>query len=256
MDLARKLSLLDTLIADANAGFPEDFEAWKRKTEVTLRTVLGEESPLVRSFSKVSYTPRIYGSGMDTSGYRPAGVRRAIAILSAAKEELSLRDELLNTVDAEPPLAAGKNDLVFIVHGRDDRRKLDFARTIHALTGTEPTVLHEQPNGGQVLIEKFETSAGRAGFAVVLLTADDFGRANTDDSEEPRARQNVVFEMGFFFGALGRDRVAVFLDEGVEEPGDVRGIVYTAIDPAGAWKIALARELDAAGLTIDWSALK
>lgn len=256
IDLTRKLALLDSAIADGQAGFPDNFEGWKQKSGVTLRAVLGDGSPLLAQLSNVRYSPNVRFSGMDTTSYRPAGVLRAIAILTAAKEELTLREELQDSVLADPSTRAREKGLVFIVHGRDDQRKLDFARTIQALTEIEPTILHEQPNGGKVLIERFESSAGRAGFAVVLLTADDLGRAKTEAPEQPRARQNVVFEMGFFFGALGRDRVAVFLDPGVEEPGDVRGIVYTAIDPAGAWKMTLAREMDAAGLTVKWSAPK
>ena len=258
MDLPRKLELLDQRVDLARKGNPEDFTAWQKGTEVVLRLVMGEGSSAHAEFQAVSYSPGVMFSGMDTSGYRPAGVRRGIAILNAAKEELVLAAELQKTRvpvrDSETSDASGQ--LVFIVHGRDSERKLDFARTIQNLIGAEPTILHEQPNAGQVLIEKFEQSAGRAGFAVILLTADDVGRAKDEKRDAPRARQNVVFEMGFFFGSLGRGRVAVFLDSGVEEPGDVRGIVYTAIDRAGAWKMHLARELTSAGYEVDWSGLK
>lgn len=258
MDLARRLELLDRQITLANGGFPDDFTAWEKQTEVVLRSVMGDGTPAHKDFQSVSYSPTVMFSGMDTSGYERAGVIGAIAILGAAKEELILAEELEGTVvvvatEEEP---SDPQKLIFVVHGRDSERKLDFARTITSLTGQEVTILHEQPNSGQVLIEKFEQSAGRAGFAVVLLTADDLGRSKEDDNDRPRARQNVVFEMGFFFGSLGRKRVAVFIDEGVEQPGDVLGIVYTAIDSAGAWKLQLARELAAAGIDVDWARLR
>ena len=71
----------------------------------------------------------------------------------------------------------------------------------------------------------------------------------------PRARQNVVFEMGFFFGALGRERVAVLYEEGVELPSDVDGLVYILLDRSGAWKTAVSREITAAGFQVDLKAL-
>lgn len=63
-----------------------------------------------------------------------------------------------------------------------------------------------------------------------------------------RGRQNVIFELGFFFGKLGRDRVAVLLGPGVGEPSDINGLVYIPVDEAGAWKYQLGRELQSAGI--------
>jgi predicted nucleotide-binding protein len=62
-----------------------------------------------------------------------------------------------------------------------------------------------------------------------------------------------VFELGFFFGKLGRRRVAVLLESNVEKPSDIDGLVYVSVDSAGAWKYALARELAAAGISVDQS---
>ena len=90
-------------------------------------------------------------------------------------------------------------------------------------------------------------------FAVVLLTADDEGSAASSAAMRPRGRQNVIFELGFFFGKLGRDRVAVLLETSVEEPSDIGGLVYITLDGGGAWKQALSRELGSAGNTIDYS---
>lgn len=92
----------------------------------------------------------------------------------------------------------------------------------------------------------------RPRFAVVLLTSDDLGRAASAPVDLPRARQNVVFELGYFYGKLGRDRVVVLNKDGVEGPSDVRGIAYIAY-PTGNWKVDLAKELQEAGFTIDLS---
>lgn len=256
MDLNTKLELLDKQIVAAKNGHPDDFTGWQKQTEVIVRTLMGQDSPLHKQFKSISYSPAVWYSGMDTSGYRPAGVKSAIAVLEAAKLELKLTSEVEGAVEPSDSPPAASNNRVFIVHGHDETRMHELARLLQGLTGEEPTILHEQANGGRVLMEKFEQSALKTGFAVVLLTADDFGRAKDAPTDQPRGRQNVVFEMGFFFGALGRDRVAVLYDEGVEIPSDISGLVYIALDHAGGWKAQIARELEAAGLRVEWSALR
>jgi len=138
---------------------------------------------------------------------------------------------------------------IFIVHGHNDAVKERVARYLAKLAGREPIILHEQPNRGRTVIEKFEDYAGSIGFAVVLLTADDTGQAITESEPRPRARQNVILELGFFIGALGRSRVAVLHEEGVELPSDISGLLYTSID--SEWRLDLARELKAAYMRVD-----
>ena len=136
---------------------------------------------------------------------------------------------------------------VFVVHGHDGGRKDAVARLLEKL-GLVPVILHEQPNQGRTLIEKFEHYAD-VGFAVVILTADDVGRAKIEKDDRPRARQNVILELGFFLGKLGRDKVCPLLEPGVEEPSDLRGIVYTRLE-GDDWKIRLVKELQAAGYKV------
>lgn len=254
MDLARKLELIDKQIADAKKGFPDDFTSWQNRTEAVLRTIFGENSIVHRKFNDVSYFPSFYMDDMDTSGYQSAGVVEAIAIMESGKLELEISDEsTVPTASIAPKLATR----VFIVHGQDDAKKYELESYLQKLVSETPVILHQEPNGGRVLIEKFEDSAAAVGYAVVLLTADDLGRAKSLDpkDERPRARQNVVFEMGFFIGLIGRARVAVLYDEGVELPSDINGLLYIPIDSAGAWKGKLASEINHAGIEVDWTAI-
>lgn len=259
MDFMRKIEVLDIQVAEAKDGHPDDFHRWQTQTEVTLRTVMGEDSELLKQFRKLSYSPRVMYSGMDTRGYRPAGVKKAIAILEAAKSELSLRRELEQVVQTgESPSeksVAESQGRVFIVHGHDEARKHEMFRLVHSLTGAEPIILHEQPNGGRTLIEKLEAYAASAGFAAALLTADDLARSKDGSSELPRARQNVVFEAGYFAGRLGRANVALLHEPGIELPSDLNGVVYIELDTAGAWKMKLAHELDNSGFDVKWEKL-
>lgn len=259
MDLARKVEVLDQQVTNARNGHPEDFEGWRTATEVALRTVMGDDSPLLAEFRRVRYTPSVWVSGMDTSGYRPAGVKKVIAILEAAKSELALREELAEVVQpaesAAERAAAVEHGRVFIVHGHDEARRHELFRVLNDVTGAKPIVLHEQPSGGRSIIEKLEAYAAAAGFAVALLTADDLGKAKDADTEVPRARQNVVFEAGYFAGRLGRDRVVLLHEANVEVPSDLHGVVYIPLDSAGAWKMKLTHEMSSAGIPVDWSGL-
>ena len=140
---------------------------------------------------------------------------------------------------------------IFIVHGHDEAAKLDMARTLEK-AGFEAIILHEQPDAGRTIIEKFENYSD-VSFAVILYTGCDLGRDKEvpAGSEKYRARQNVVFEHGFFIGKLGRDHVCAFVKGNVETPGDLSGVLYEPMDSSGAWKIKLAQNMNAAGLTVD-----
>ncbi len=139
----------------------------------------------------------------------------------------------------------------FIVHGRDEGAKEAVARFLERL-GVKPIILHEQPSRNKTIIEKFEKYADDVGFAVVLLTPDDKGFLETEpDKIEARSRQNVVFEFGYFVGKLGREYAAALCAPGVERPSDIDGIVYIPYDQSGSWRLALAREINAAGIPVD-----
>ena len=140
---------------------------------------------------------------------------------------------------------------VFIVHGHDEAPRETVARFI-GQQGLEAVILHEQANAGMTIPEKL-IKHGNVGFAVVLLTPDDLGRAASDTIDRPRARQNVILELGYFVGRLGRDKVCALLKGDIEMPTDYVGVVYVKWDDAGAWKMSLAKELDVAGYDIDFN---
>lgn len=117
------------------------------------------------------------------------------------------------------------NDRIFIVHGQDDDLKHTTEIFIREI-GLEPIVLHRQLDKGQTIIEKFENNSD-VGYAIVLLTPDDICINN--GNQEYRARQNVVYELGYFTGKLGRERVCCIYKENVILPTDISGVVYKKI---------------------------
>ncbi|MDE0554835.1 MAG: nucleotide-binding protein [Candidatus Poribacteria bacterium] len=140
---------------------------------------------------------------------------------------------------------------VFIVHGHDEVAKIATARFVQRLD-LEAVILDEQPSEGLTIIEKFERYARNANFAIVLMTPDDVGAPIQKKNDlKLRARQNVIFELGYFFHALGRKGVCALYKEGVELPSDIYGVVYVLMDELGAWQLKLAREMKQAGLSFD-----
>lgn len=108
----------------------------------------------------------------------------------------------------------------------------DIARTqLEALLrrwDLEPIILDQQASGGQTIIEKLEEYSEEIGYAIVLATPDDEGKAKSEESYKSRVRQNVVLELGMFLAKLGREKVAILLKESLnfERPSDIQGLIY------------------------------
>jgi predicted nucleotide-binding protein len=180
--------------------------------------------------------------------------KNAISLLNTAIHSLEeqIQEASISTAAITAPnrLAHDGNRKIFIVHGHDIGARETVARFLENCN-FEPIILHEQANKGRTIIEKFEAHAN-VGFAIVLLTPDD--KLVLPNGEYlHRARQNVILELGYFIGQLGRKRVCALKSGDVEIPSDVLGVVWTDFDSGGAWKQALARELKAADYDIDWN---
>lgn len=176
--------------------------------------------------------------------------------IESAKEALRIGaiDYLEKPCDRETLLEVLKQALanrkVFVVHGHDDGAKDSVARFLEKLK-LIPIILHEQANEGMTVIEKFEYHS-KVGFAVVLLTPDDVGFALMNPKEKrPRARQNVIFELGYLAGMLGRKKVCALHKGGVEIPTNYQGVLFVPMDASGNWRFSLAKEIEKSGIEID-----
>lgn len=161
---------------------------------------------------------------------------------------LSIKDNMANNSVNKKHENQIMTNKVFIVHGHNDAVKEKVARVVEHLH-LEPIILHEQPDGGKTIIEKFEENSADVNFAIVLLTADDLGKSKEEEKQNPRARQNVIFEMGYFIGRLSRSHVFMLLDKDIEKPSDLDGIVYTPL--IEGWDQKLVKELKACGYEVD-----
>jgi predicted nucleotide-binding protein len=181
-------------------------------------------------------------------------VKTAVAYIDAAIYELELGLDPQASISAPQPQAPVDELAIFLVHGHDGEAKHHVARVVQQLTERQPVVLDEQANSGLTVIEKFELNSSRAAFAIVLLTPDDEGGPKGDPMR-PRARQNVVFELGYFFARLGRGRVVALSKGDVELPSDISGIIYISLDKDD-WPQRLAKEMRTVdGLNVDLNRL-
>ncbi len=142
------------------------------------------------------------------------------------------------------------NAPIFIVHGSDTLRAESVAHTVASATGRQTIILRDQPNLGRTLIEKFEQHAAEVSYAIIILTPDDQGSRADETHTRLRGRQNVIFEMGYFYGLIGRSNVSVLIRPGVEKPSDTDGIAYITYDETRAWITEPLRELKHAGFDI------
>ena len=238
-------------------------DEWKTKVQIVMQRALGRDATVLESFEQVSYYIGVYtgdpGEAEQDRLHFAEALKTAVAYIDAAIYELELDLDPETTTAAPPTGSPSTPATIFIVHGHDDGLKEAVARLLERVTDLGIVILHEQPDSGRTIIEKFEAHAELAVFAIVLLTPDDEVRVTANASAKPtyrpRARQNVILELGYFIGRLGRSRVVALHKGDVELPSDMAGILYKKVDDAGAWRFAVASELRAAGIEVDLNAL-
>ena len=259
--LQRRITDLETFdVSTIRERWDPVVEALAQKVDGTLQEILGHGTVEYNQYSvhSLDTLPLVMGGGRDPlprviQGYRE-GIERASLKLKTLKElfEERIADAPSARLETPPEVRVPQVSTrrVFIVHGHDVGAKEAVARFVSKLK-LEPVVLHEQPNQGRTIIEKFEAHSG-VDYALVLLTPDDLGYPANDPSQiRPRARQNVVLELGFFLGALGRKRVCVLYTGDIEVPSDYQGVLYVPLDERGAWRLSVAREMKVAGVEVD-----
>lgn len=260
--LQRRIDELQNL-KDDNVDFQDPrVDTTEGNVQQTIQRVFGSESPEYRDHQYFSLpcaqTIFLLGNSMlpsDGDAQAQAGflenIDKSIGMLQGLIARINEQREDLIAEEMPLETIKPKSEKIFLVHGRDDRAKLEVQHFLNKITLTPVTILHEQPNQGRTIIEKFEHHAQEAGVAVVLLTGDDVGSLKGEETNglRPRARQNVILELGYFMGALRRHRIIALYEEGIEKPSDYDGVLYVSL--SGDWKMTLARELRSCGLSVD-----
>jgi predicted nucleotide-binding protein len=254
--LTKELTRVDNL----NYGDSGELDAIRKKLHLLSTKFFGIATKYALDIKKTSFYPMAFPS---TKEYEVevwnSGKKELRNIVVTMIEEIQLFGGEDNQVFEDKKVEVLKpidNRKIFVVHGHDDLMKQTVARTIEKID-FEAIILHEQENRGRSIIEKF-TDHSDVGFAVVLLSPDDVGsKMGGSHTLSSRARQNVVFEMGYFIGKLGRERVVVLhpSTSDFEMPSDYSGVIYIDYDEKGTWRFELAKELKACGYDIDLNKL-
>ncbi|WP_051756733.1 TIR domain-containing protein [Kitasatospora purpeofusca] len=168
---------------------------------------------------------------------------KKLRVLSSIRDRLELWQQ---ESPASEQVAMG--DAIFLVHGRDHQARETVRGFLGRVTSRDVIVLDEEVGRGADILGKLLDHAQKASFAVVILTGDDEGGLAGASEVKPRARQNVILELGLFIGLLGRSRVIALYEPGVEIPSDFLGVTYVELDSNKGWRIPLAAELRAAGI--------
>jgi predicted nucleotide-binding protein len=270
--MRRGIARLNKRIEDVETFEPQsvggrnapEVSALSTSIEETLGSVFGAGTIQFNRYRRAADVDPTARLGIVVGGSRPYPLSQVHEDLERGKQSSLahlrqavrfLEEEIAEHGQAPAPAAPAElrkpSRKVFVVHGHDEGSREGVARFL-AQAGFEPVILHERPNKGRTIITKFREEAADIGFAVVLMTPDDTG-GKAGSGVRPRARQNVVFELGFFIGALGPERVVALVKGDVERPSDFEGVVYIDLDSAGAWRTKLGQELEAAGLEVDWN---
>ncbi|MBU3153528.1 TIR domain-containing protein [Clostridium estertheticum] len=205
-----------------------EYTSWKSMVENFIVEVFTKQSVVYKTFLEAEKF-RVIDNGIEIFNNAHNII---IASLKTALKEFQFRDYVKENEEEQLVI---QNNKVFVVHGHDESLKNQLVILLGEL-GLEPIILHRQSDGGSsTIIEKFEKHSD-VGYAFVLLTPDEFAYSKSEENllekdrkKEYRARQNVIFELGYFFGKLGRTRVTCIYKKGVTVPSDLQGIIYKEV---------------------------
>jgi predicted nucleotide-binding protein len=221
---------------------------WKETTEYRLRNIFVDPE-YIQAFEQIATFPLPIAevAALASRGNEEYSlIVNCVVHLRSLAERIVLSEDVL---DENRRRSTAKSRRVFIVHGHDESLPDKVWRILNELD-LEPIILAEQHDESLTIIEKFERYAD-VWYAVVLLTPDDIGASKADpESKKDRARQNVILELGFFMGILGRSNVCVLHKGNIEKPSDINGVLYLPVDDAGAWRDKLGRRLKKAGQAV------
>ncbi len=250
------IELVQSLIDQVN-GLPlrnkQKLDVLRRRAKMVIEQIFGDSSSYFRDLADISFFPMEYPS--DEPTYIQtwlSGKSHMSNLFNKMMEELtSIRkeEEVGITIKSSTKLS----NRVFIVHGQDEKMKEAVARMLEGI-GLEGIILHKKANQGRTIIEEF-VDYSDVSFAIVLLSPDDMAYEKQQSPNEAkfRARQNVIFELGFLIGKLGREHVLAIYDElkDFEMPSDYAGVLYIPYDNAGNWRFQIVKELKACGYNVD-----
>ena len=223
--------------------------------EMYISKFFGDNSKYISKLKNISFPPSNFALTNDFDWFVNKN-RFESEKKSLLRLIIMMKDDLLISGSLNQESVNNNKELsseIFIVHGHNEEMKQSTARLIEKLN-LKPIILHEQPNKGRTIIEKF-TDSSNVSFAIVLLSADDIAYKKDDKPEnwKYRARQNVILELGFFIGKLGRKYVIALHEkvDNFEIPSDYQGVLFIPYENNDSWKFEIIQELQSVGYDVD-----
>jgi len=259
MEYSKKIELLEELVSYISNYRQQDKpDVVKQHALMVVKKVINSDR-YASAINEIKFIPSMVAHNVP--GFEDASITYNRIFNQGKQEMISLIQTIMKDIEIDYQInSADKVNItqqreinlqkIFVVHGYNNEIKLDVARTLEKLD-LEPIILHEKPNLGRTLINKF-TDYSEVDFAIVIISADDFGYSKKDGelNKRLRPRQNVVFELGYFIAKLGIEKVFPLVeDKEIENPGDFDGVVYVPYN--GGWKNQLVLDLKALGYIID-----
>lgn len=258
----KKIELLEAQIKELNRiDFkPDRFDKlyfFQERTKKIFSNIFKNPGGYISKLENISFNSGVFDEPLPAvaeEDYFYSGWKSADLLLRSAIKDIEFEKELSEWENSNSfPVIYNTfptdKTKVFIVHGHDEGLKNEVARFVER-QGLEAIILHEQVSRSQTIIEKIE-SYSEVGFSIVLYTPCDIGGSSSSGETQPRARQNVIFEHGYFVAKLGRENVIALNKGDVEIPNDLSGMIYTSYEKDD-WKRNIARELKASGYKIDF----
>lgn len=166
-----------------------------------LSKIYGKDHPALALF------PKIVPGSIDPSRAHEIAVARLAQVQSIIRNlENLLRPQ------------QQRGDRVFLGHGRSPlwRELKDFIQDRLHLPWDE---FNRDPVAGFATVERLKDMLDTAGFAFLIMTAEDELAEGT-----MQARPNVIHEVGLFQGRLGMRRAIVMLEDGCAEFSNIVGL--------------------------------
>jgi predicted nucleotide-binding protein len=241
--------LLDRLRASYKRGLvlvqskqhkKNEIQLWFNSLRIKLQDIYGNTAPIIKLYREKIVN--VYKNGITTDEFTSevAQLKRFIDQL-----EYSAETGCMNPISTASAPPASKN--VFIIHGHDELNTHRLTLLLQNNLKVNPIVIISKPGMSRPLIDKYEDSASLCTFAFALVTPDDI--IKTTSSTYAQARPNVIFELGWFIGRLGKHRVVILLKEGTTVHSDIDGVSRIQFrDNVEEKFLDIQKELIAAGL--------
>jgi predicted nucleotide-binding protein len=228
------------LLLENKRATKESYCQWVRRVRSSATGVFGKDATIVKSLNllerEVVKSPFV----LDDFARFLTGVEALICFMRSVAESGFPPSSSRASV---PPVTKS----VFVIHGRDELNTRRLQQLLQGEFGLNPIVMLAKPGMSRPLTDKFEDEAQRCSFAFALFTRDD--EVANGSLSYMQARPNVVYETGWFVGRLGRQRVALLLQEDVRIHSDLDGVSQIRFkDNIEEKFLEIRKELNAAGV--------